>query len=44
MSTETGVTIIAICQLVYAVAALLLVGGIIYAVFAIKRMASKKVD
>ena len=44
MTTESAVTIIAICQLILTVAGIALVIGIIYAVFALKKMVSTKVD
>lgn len=44
MSNTTALTIIAICQIVYAVVGLLAVLGIIYAIFALKKMVSDKID
>jgi len=44
MSTGASLTTIAICQLVATIAMLALAGGLLYAVFAFKRMISKKID
>ena len=44
MTTEASLTTIAICQLAAAIAMLALAVGLLYAVFAFKRMISKKID
>ena len=44
MSTEASLTIVAICQLVVALAVLALAGGVLWAVFAFKRMVATKID
>lgn len=44
MSTEVSLTTIAICQLVCAIAAIVLAAGVLYGLFAFKRMISVKID
>ncbi|MGC8863710.1 MAG: hypothetical protein ACP5R5_13175, partial [Armatimonadota bacterium] len=44
MSTEVSLTTIAICQLVAAVAAIVLAVGLLYAAFSLKRLVSRKID
>jgi type I site-specific restriction endonuclease len=44
MTTETSLTIVAICQLVAMIAVAAAVGGLLYVLCAFKRMISKKID
>ena len=44
MTTESSVTIIAICQLILTAAGIALVIGLVYGIFAFKKMVSAKVD
>lgn len=44
MSVQSSLTVIMICQIVFAMAALLAVFGLLYAIFSIKKMVNKKAD
>ena len=44
MSDSTSLTIIAICQILFAALGLFAVAGILYAIFSIKKMVNDKID